>query len=82
MSALFVSGFTLYFPAMMWFLLIKDDGKWNATRWNMVLSVVNGFVFLLGMLILVCGTYASVKDIVDQYKSGLVRGVFSCAPIA
>lgn len=80
MSALFISGFTFYFPALMWFLLIKE-GKWNATRWNTILSVVNASVFLLGMLILVCGTYASVKDIIDQYNNGTVRGVFSCAPI-
>ncbi|SJX60072.1 probable neutral amino acid permease [Sporisorium reilianum f. sp. reilianum] len=80
MSALFISGFTFYFPALMWFLLIKE-GKWNATRWNTILSVVNSAVFLLGMLILVCGAYASVKDIIDQYDKGTVRGAFTCAPI-
>ena len=81
MSALFISGFTFYFPALMWFLLIKE-GKWNATRWNTILSIVNGAVFILGMVILVCGTYASVKDIIDQYAKGAVRGAFTCAPIA
>lgn len=80
MSALFISGFSFYLPALMWFLLIKE-GKWNATRWNTILSIVNGGVFLLGLLILGCGTYASVKDIVDEYNSGTVRGSFSCGPI-
>ncbi len=79
MSALFISGFTFYFPALMWFLLIKE-GKWNATRWNTILSVINSAVFLLGILVLVCGTYASVKDIADQYNNGTVRGSFTCAP--
>lgn len=80
MSALFISGFTFYFPAMMWFLLIKE-GKWNATRKNIILSVINGAVFLLGLLILVSGTYASVKDIMDQYDKGSVRSSFTCEPI-
>jgi hypothetical protein len=80
MSALFISGFTFYFPALMWFLLIKE-GKWNATRWNTILSVINAAVFLLGLLILGCGTYASVKDIIDQYAKGTVRGSFTCEPI-
>ena len=80
MSALFISGFTFYFPALMWFLLIKE-GKWNATRWNTILSVINAAVFLLGLLILGCGTYASVKGIVDQYNNGSVRGSFTCEPI-
>lgn len=80
MSALFISGFTFYLPALMWFLLIKE-GKWNATRWNTILSVVNAIVFVLGLLILVCGTYASVQDIIDQYNKGTVRGSFTCGPI-
>ncbi|SNX81357.1 probable neutral amino acid permease [Melanopsichium pennsylvanicum] len=80
MSALFISGFTFYFPALMWFLLIKE-GKWNATRWNTILSVVNAAVFVLGLLILGCGTYASVKGIVDEYNNGTVRGSFTCKPI-
>lgn len=80
MSALFISGFTFYFPALMWFLLIKE-GKWNKNRWNTILSVVNAAVFVLGLLVLVCGTYASVKDIRDQYAKGTVRGSFTCAPI-
>lgn len=80
MSALFVSGFTFYFPALMWFLLIKE-GKWNATRWNIILSITNAAVFVLGLLVLVCGTYSSVKDIKDKYATGTVGGSFTCAPI-
>lgn len=80
MSALFISGFTFYLPALMWFLLIKE-GKWNATRWNTIFSVTNAAVFLLGLLVMVCGTYAAVKGIIDEYRGGSVRGSFTCAPI-
>ncbi|PWZ02997.1 hypothetical protein BCV70DRAFT_9356 [Testicularia cyperi] len=81
MSALFISGFTFYFPAWMWFKLIKE-GRWNENRWNIFLSVINAAVFALGLLILGCGFYASVKDIIDQYSNGSVRSSFTCEPIA
>ncbi|TVY46758.1 N amino acid transport system protein, partial [Lachnellula occidentalis] len=79
MSALFISGFTFYFPAMMWFMLIKK-GKWYAKE-NLLLSAVNGAVFVIGMITLVAGTYAAIVDIMDQYKKGTVHAPFTCAPI-
>ncbi|TVY40729.1 N amino acid transport system protein [Lachnellula subtilissima] len=79
MSALFISGFTFYFPAMMWFMLIKN-GKWYAKE-NLLLSIVNGAVFVIGMITLVAGTYAAIVDIMDQYKKGTVHAPFTCAPI-
>ena len=63
MSALFISGFTFYFPAMMWFMLIKK-GKWNSKE-NLLLSIVNGIVFIIGMITLVAGTYSAIVDIVS-----------------
>jgi hypothetical protein len=63
MSALFISGFTFYFPAMMWFMLIKQ-GSW-CSKENLLLSVVNGLVFVIGMITLVAGTYSSIVDIVS-----------------
>lgn len=77
-SSLFSSGFSFYFPALFWFAIVKE-GKWNATRKNIALSVVNGLVFLIGVCILVCGTYASVEDILDSYKTGSVGGSFACS---
>jgi hypothetical protein len=62
-SALFISGFTFYFPAMMWFMLIKK-GKWYA-RENLFLSFVNAIVFIIGMIVLVAGTYSAIVDIVS-----------------
>ena len=63
MSALFISGFTFYLPAMMWFMLIKK-GKWYAKE-NLLLSIVNAIVFVIGIITLVAGTYAAVVDIVS-----------------
>lgn len=79
MSALFISGFTFYFPAMMWFMLLKK-GKWYE-RHNLFSSFVNGIVFLIGMIVLVAGTYAAVEDIKLQYSAGTVRSPFTCASL-
>ncbi|CCU82875.1 unnamed protein product [Blumeria hordei] len=76
-SCLFVSGFTFYFPSWMWFKLIKK-GSWKS-RENILYSIINACVFVLGMIILFCGTYASIHDILNQYAAGKVRGVFTCA---
>lgn len=78
-SCLFVSGFTFYFPAWMWFKLIMK-GKWH-DRENLLLAVINAIVFVIGMVVLVGGTYASVQDIINQYKAGTVRGAFTCGPV-
>jgi hypothetical protein len=78
-SALFISGFTFYFPALFWFQLIKE-GKWNANKKNIFLSVVNACIFCIGIAILGLGTYASAADIADQYSGpkGTVRSPFTC----
>ena len=76
-SALFISGFTFYFPALFWFQLIKE-GKWNKDMKNITLSVINAIVLAIGAVVLVAGTYASVEDIIHQYTSGSVRGSFTC----
>ncbi|KAK2627094.1 hypothetical protein QTJ16_003060 [Diplocarpon rosae] len=79
-SALFISGFTFYFPATFWFMLIKE-GKWYAKQ-NIFLSIVNALVFVIGMIVLVAGTYSSIVDIKKQYDSGTVRGAFTCQPLS
>lgn len=62
-SALLISGFVLYFPAVMWLTLLCE-GKWYARR-NLLHAITCIFVFLLGMLVLAGGSYASIKDIVS-----------------
>lgn len=77
-SSLFISGFTFYFPALFWFGLVKE-GKWNASLKNLALSVLNAVIFCIGLIVLGCGTYASVQDIINEYASGSVRGSFTCS---
>ncbi|KAK7748697.1 hypothetical protein SLS53_000719 [Cytospora paraplurivora] len=79
-SCLFISGFTFYFPAWMWFKLIKK-GKWYSKE-NIFLAIVNAIVFILGMIILGGGTYASVQDVINGYKDGTVRGAFTCGAVS
>ncbi|KAI7221023.1 N amino acid transport system protein [Hortaea werneckii] len=77
-SALFISGFSYYFPALFWFGLVKE-GSWRKDAKNICLSIVNAGVFLIGLCVLGCGTYAAVQDIIDQYDAGVVRTSFSCS---
>lgn len=77
-SSLFISGFSFYFPALFWFSILKE-GKWNATRKNIMLSIVNGAVLVIGLVILVGGAYASVEDILNSYKTGSVGSSFTCS---
>jgi hypothetical protein len=77
MSALFISGFTFYFPALFWFQLVKT-GKWNANAKNIALSVLNAIVLVIGLMVLGCGTYASVEEILHMYTKGDVRKPFTC----
>ncbi|KAG8629861.1 hypothetical protein KVT40_001480 [Elsinoe batatas] len=79
-SSLFISGFTFYFPALFWFQLIKE-GKWNEKR-NICLSLLNALCLVIGIVVLVGGTYASVTDIIEQYQKGDVRGAFTCSSAA
>ena len=65
-SSLFISGFTFYFPAMMWFLLIEKEGGWTSPK-NLFWGFVNAAIFLIGLVVLVAGTYASVDDIVSLF---------------
>jgi hypothetical protein len=64
-SSIFISGFTFYLPAMMWFILLCQ-GKWYAKE-NLLRSIINAIIFLMGMVILVAGTYASIADIVSHH---------------
>ncbi|CAG7559260.1 unnamed protein product [Fusarium equiseti] len=78
-SSLLNSGFTLYWPATMWFMLLKK-GKWYSRK-NLPIAIVNIIIFILGLVFLVAGTYSSVVDIMDQYDHGTVKSPFTCAPL-
>lgn len=63
-SSLLNSGFTLYIPAVMWFILLKE-GEWHSRK-NIFWSILNGLIFIMGMIVLVGGTYSSIKSIVGN----------------
>lgn len=63
-SALFITGFTFYFPALFWFMLIRE-GPWYAKK-NLIKSIINAIVFVIGIAILIGGTYAAIYDIVSS----------------
>ncbi|KAI0518391.1 transmembrane amino acid transporter protein-domain-containing protein [Xylaria bambusicola] len=65
-SSLFISGFTFYFPAMMWFMLIRQGSPF--AKENLVWTVLNAVCFIIGIVILVGGTYASIEDIVSAFS--------------
>lgn len=62
-SALFISGFTFYLPAIMWFKLIREGNPLSLH--NLALGAVNTMTFLIGAITLVAGTYSAVVDIVS-----------------
>lgn len=62
-SSLFITGFAFYFPAIMWFKLLRE-GEWTSMK-NLTTALVNICVFLIGIAVLVLGTYSSVYDIVS-----------------
>ncbi|KAI1111216.1 transmembrane amino acid transporter protein-domain-containing protein [Nemania sp. NC0429] len=76
-SSLFVSGFTFYFPAMMWFMLIRQGSPFS--RENLVWTALNLLCFVVGLVVLVGGTYSSIMDIMHHYEAHDVRGAFSCS---
>ncbi|KAK4161028.1 transmembrane amino acid transporter protein-domain-containing protein [Cladorrhinum sp. PSN259] len=77
-SALFISGFSFYFPAIMWFMFIRE-GPWN--KWNLTLGALNALCFIIGIVVLGAGTYAAIEDIKTRYANGTVNKPFSCRPI-
>jgi len=69
-SSLFVSGFTFYFPAIMWFMFIRN-GSWT-TPTNISLTVINTIIFIIGLIVLVGGTYSSIVDIVSYTSTWII----------
>ncbi|KAI5301407.1 hypothetical protein KEM55_001752, partial [Ascosphaera atra] len=59
-SALFISGFTFYFPCLFWFFLLRT-GPWD--KKNISLAILNIACGIIGLITLGCGTYAAVDDI-------------------
>ena len=64
-SALFVSGFSFWIPAIMWFKLLCK-GKWYSRK-NIVISLGCVVAFIIGIVTLGAGTYATIHDIVSFF---------------
>ena len=77
-SSLFISGFSFYFPALFWPLVLKKNGEWYKSWRNKCISIICAVIFLIGIVILVVGTYSSVVQILADYESGEVKEPFTC----
>ncbi|KAJ0163989.1 N amino acid transport system protein [Colletotrichum tanaceti] len=75
-SALFVSGFSFYIPAIMWFAILCK-GKWFA-RENILISLGSILAFIVGIVTLVAGTYSTIVDIINETNSGSAHKPFAC----
>lgn len=75
LSAAFDSFFGFIFWAVAFYHLYR--GKYFTSPLNSVLTVLNVFIFALGLLMLGAGMYTSVDAIIADY-SGAVKGPFSC----
>ena len=62
-SSLFVSGFSFYIPSIGWFSLLRD-GKWHSKKTTIAL-ICNTIVFVIGLALFGCGTYASISQVVS-----------------
>lgn len=62
-SSLFISGFSFYFPSIMWYTLLREGSVFERKNW--VPALLNLLTFIIGVVVLVAGTYASIDDIVS-----------------
>lgn len=75
-SALFVSGFSFWIPAVMWFCLLRQ-GNWYAKE-NLIMSAACLLAFLIGIITLGAGSYATIADIIKLTNTGTSHSPFTC----
>lgn len=63
-SALFISGFSFYFPGLMWFFFLQE-GPWHRKE-NILMALGSSFSVLFGFIVLVGGLHSSIYDIVSE----------------
>ncbi|KAF7986701.1 hypothetical protein HWV62_20226 [Athelia sp. TMB] len=78
MSSLFDCWFGFIFWGMAYLTLYPGALKWEGP-WRTLETLFNYFLILLGLYILVAGTYTSVQSIIDSYAANAVGTAFSCA---
>ncbi|KAF9697832.1 hypothetical protein EKO04_004187 [Ascochyta lentis] len=75
-SALFVSGFSFYIPAVMWFCLLRTGSPF--ARENLAMSAACLLAFVVGIVTLGAGSYATIADIIKLTTSGSAHSPFTC----
>ncbi|ETS04877.1 transmembrane amino acid transporter [Trichoderma reesei RUT C-30] len=75
-SALFVTGFSYWIPAIMWFRLLCK-GNWFSRK-NILITLGSVLAFIIGVVALVAGTYATIDDIIRETSNGSTTRPFSC----
>lgn len=75
-SSLFISGFTYYFPPIMWYMLIREGSVFAPH--NRIYALLNLVCFVIGIVVLVAGTYSSVVDIVSFFPAKLRHVMKPC----
>lgn len=83
MSSLFDSFFGFIFWGVAYFRMRKADGGLALIKKHSIggyaMAALNIVIILTGLFFLTAGTYASVQAIIDEFESGSVGSVFTCA---
>jgi hypothetical protein len=88
MSSLFDSFFGFIFWGVAYFRMRKADGTISVSGRDtgggsrtaaFLLGSLNIFIILIGVFFLTVGSYASVEGIIEEFRLGSVRSVFTCA---
>ncbi|OLN87130.1 N amino acid transport system protein 8 [Colletotrichum chlorophyti] len=75
-SALFVSGFSFYIPAIMWFALLCKGSPF--AKENLLFTLGSVLAFIIGIVTLVAGTYSTILDIIHLTNTGSAHKPFAC----
>ena len=75
-SALFVSGFSFWIPAVMWFCLLRTGSPFE--KKNLGLSAGCLLAFIIGIVTLGAGSYATIADIIRLTNTGSAHKPFTC----
>ncbi|UPK92788.1 hypothetical protein LCI18_003723 [Fusarium solani-melongenae] len=76
-GAVCFAPFSLLFPALLW---MQDVGSYRkGSIWNKAAYYLHILLALVGLFMVVAGTYSVVVSIRDAYQSGLITKVFNCA---
>lgn len=78
MSSIFASWFTYGISGLFWFNMTPRHERWT-TPARKLTCIFWAFIILMGAFVMVGGMYASVKSIVDGYRSNSFLGSFTCA---